>query len=70
MKYLLVFNALYLILGGVYFLRDLNHEFVIYVAVIVAILGGVLLLVPIHVSRFGCFGYFHSGGYFMSLVVR
>ena len=38
---LYAFNALYLIGGGIYFLRDLNHEFVIYVAVIIAILGGV-----------------------------
>ena len=35
------FSALYLILGGIYFARDLNLEFVIYVAVIVAIFGGV-----------------------------
>ncbi len=35
------FSALYLILGGIYFARDLNLEFVIYVAVIVAIFTGV-----------------------------
>jgi putative membrane protein len=35
------FSALYLTLGGIYFLRDLNLEFVIYVAVIVAIFAGV-----------------------------
>ena len=44
MKYLYIFNALYLIGGGIYFLNDLNHEFVIYVAVIVAILGLVFSL--------------------------
>lgn len=38
-----IFNAAYLILGGLYFLQDLNLEFVIYVAVIIAIVGGVLL---------------------------
>ncbi len=37
----LAFSALYLVAGGVYFLRDLNLEFVIYVAVIVAIFAGV-----------------------------
>jgi putative membrane protein len=35
------FSALYLLLGGLYFARDLNLEFVIYVAVIVAIFVGV-----------------------------
>ncbi|MFN3693061.1 MAG: DUF2238 domain-containing protein [Candidatus Paceibacteria bacterium] len=35
------FSALYLILGGIYFARDLNLEFVIYVAVIIAIFTGV-----------------------------
>lgn len=38
-----IFNAVYLVLGGLYFLQDLNLEFVIYVAVIIAIVGGVLL---------------------------
>ncbi len=38
---LIAFNALYLVLGGFYFLRDLNHEFVIYVVVIVAIFTAV-----------------------------
>ena len=38
-----IFNATYLIFGGAYFLQDLNFEFVIYVAVIVIIMGGVLL---------------------------
>ena len=36
---ILIFNALYLTIGGLYFLRDLNHEFVIYVLVIVGLLG-------------------------------
>jgi len=35
------FSALYLIIGGLYFARDLNLEFVIYVAVIIAIFAGV-----------------------------
>lgn len=41
MRNLLFFNAAYLVLGGLYFATQLNFEFVIYVAVIVAILGGV-----------------------------
>jgi hypothetical protein len=40
-----IFNATYLFWGGAYFLQDLNLEFVIYVAVIVVIIGGVLLSV-------------------------
>ncbi len=40
-----IFNATYLFWGGAYFLQDLNFEFVIYVAVIIAIIGGVLLTV-------------------------
>jgi Predicted membrane protein (DUF2238) len=40
-----IFNATYLFWGGAYFLQDMNFEFVIYVAVIVAIIGGVLLTV-------------------------
>lgn len=39
--YVIGFSAFYLIAGGLYFARDLNLEFVIYVAVIVAIFGGV-----------------------------
>ncbi len=35
------FSVLYLIVGGLYFARDLNLEFVIYVAVIVTIFAGV-----------------------------
>lgn len=38
-----IFNATYLFWGGAYFLQDLNLEFVIYVAVIIVIIGGVLL---------------------------
>jgi putative membrane protein len=38
-----IFNATYLFWGGAFFLQDLNLEFVIYVAVIVAIMGSVLL---------------------------
>lgn len=38
---IIAFSALYLIAGGIYFLRDFNNEFVIYVAVIVAIFIGV-----------------------------
>lgn len=45
-----IFNATYLFWGGAYFLQDLNFEFVIYVAVIIAIIGGVLLTA--HVSDF------------------
>lgn len=41
LRLLVAFNALYLLLGGIYFLQDLNHEFVIYVVVIVAIFGTV-----------------------------
>ena len=37
-----VCNGLYLIVGGWYFLQNLNFEFVIYVGVIIAIIGGVL----------------------------
>lgn len=39
--YIIGFSALYLVAGGIYFLRDFNNEFVIYVAVIVAIFVGV-----------------------------
>lgn len=38
---LIALNVLYLAIGGIYFLKDLNLEFVIYVAVIVALVGGV-----------------------------
>jgi putative membrane protein len=39
-----VFNLTYLFWGGAYFLQDLNHEFVIYVVVILGIIGTVLLI--------------------------
>ncbi len=39
--YIVAFSALYLLVGGIYFLKDFNNEFVIYVAVIVAIFIGV-----------------------------
>ena len=45
-----IFNATYLFWGGAYFLQDLNFEFVIYVAVIVGIIGGVLLTA--HMTEF------------------
>lgn len=35
------FSALYLTLWGIYFLQDLNFEFVIYVGVIIALFAGV-----------------------------
>lgn len=37
----IAFSALYLLLGGLYFLRDFNSEFVIYIVVIALLLGGV-----------------------------
>ena len=40
-----IFNATYLFWGGAFFLQDLNLEFVIYIAVIIAIMGSVLLTV-------------------------
>lgn len=46
MKYLYLFTGTYLTLAGVYFLRDFNFEFVIYVAVIIVIFTGVLMTVP------------------------
>lgn len=47
---IVVFNLLYLIIGGLYFLRDLNHEFVIYVLVIVGLLG--FIFATHHHSKF------------------
>ncbi len=38
---ILAFNFLYLALGGLYFLRELNSEFVIYILVIAILLAGV-----------------------------
>ena len=40
-RYIIAFSALYLLAGGIYFLRDFNNEFVVYVAVIVAIFIGI-----------------------------
>ena len=45
LTHLILFNTLYLLAGGIYFLRDLNHEFVIYIAVIIVIIGGVFATV-------------------------
>lgn len=39
-----IFNLTYLFWGAAYFIQDLNIEFVIYVAVIFVIVGGVLLI--------------------------
>ena len=44
MKYLYLFNASYLTVGGIYFLQDLNFEFVIYVGVIIGLLIGLFYL--------------------------
>ncbi|MES2748869.1 MAG: DUF2238 domain-containing protein [Patescibacteria group bacterium] len=38
---IIAFSTSYLLAGGIYFLKDFNNEFVIYVAVIVAIFIGV-----------------------------
>lgn len=46
----MLFSALYIVLGGLYFLQDLNFEFVIYVAVIVA--AFVLLFGTLSITRF------------------
>ncbi len=35
---LILFNALYIAIGGLYFLQDINHEFLIYVGVIIALI--------------------------------
>ncbi len=43
----LAFSTAYLILGGLYFLQDLNFEFVIYVGVIVAAFGLLFGTLPI-----------------------
>ena len=45
-----IFSATHLILGGVYFLQDLNFEFVIYIGVIVAVF--VLLFGTLRVTKF------------------
>jgi putative membrane protein len=49
-KAVMLFSALYIVLGGLYFLQDLNFEFVIYVAVIVA--AFVLLFGTLPITRF------------------
>lgn len=49
-KAVLSFSALYLILGALYFLQDLNFEFVIYIVVIVAAFA--LLFGTLKVTQF------------------
>ena len=49
-KAVMLFSALYIVLGGLYFLQDLNFEFVIYVAVIVAAFA--LLFGTLPITRF------------------
>lgn len=44
-RHVIAFSAAYLLLGGLYFARDFNLEFVIYVAVIVVIFAGVFATV-------------------------
>lgn len=46
MRWLILFNASYLLLGGAYFAADLNFEFIIYVGVIAVFLLGLLLVQP------------------------
>ena len=46
----IAFSLLYLLLGGAYFLQDLNFEFVIYVGVIAA--AFLLLFGTLHITRF------------------
>ncbi len=41
MRALITFNAVYLLIGSLYFAKDLNFEFIIYVGLIVAILVGI-----------------------------
>jgi uncharacterized membrane protein YjdF len=48
-KGVLVFSAIYLVLGGLYFLQDLNFEFVIYIGVIVAAFA--LLFGTLHITK-------------------
>lgn len=43
---ILGFNVLYLVLGGLYFLQNLNNEFVIYILVIAILVAGVFLSLP------------------------
>lgn len=49
-RFVLVFTALYLLVGGLYFFQDSNLEFVIYVGVIVAAL--ILLFGTLHLTKF------------------
>lgn len=49
-KAVLAFSALYLVLGGLYFLQDLNFEFVIYIVVIVAAFA--LLFGTLRITKF------------------
>jgi len=49
-RFVLGFIALYLLIGGAYFLQDSNLEFVIYVGVIVA--AFVLLFGTLHITKF------------------
>ena len=46
----ITFSALYLLLGGLYFLKDFNFEFVIYVGVIIA--AFVLLFGTLKITQF------------------
>jgi uncharacterized membrane protein YjdF len=48
-KGVLAFSAVYLIFGGLYFLQDLNFEFVIYIGVIVAAFA--LLFCTLHITK-------------------
>jgi len=45
----MAFSALYLVLGGLYFLQDFNIEFVIYVGVIIAAFA--LLFGTLHITK-------------------
>ncbi len=49
-RFVLGFIALYLLVGGVYFLQDSNLEFMIYVGVIVAAFA--LLFGTLHITKF------------------
>lgn len=49
-RFVLGFTALYLLVGGAYFLQDSNLEFVIYVGVIVAAFA--LLFGTLHITKF------------------
>lgn len=49
-KAVLLFSSAYLVLGGLYFLQDLNFEFVIYIVVIVAAFA--LLFGTLRITQF------------------